>query len=721
MTIEKLTPEAFVSIPWRGPAIPNHDGTLALYETTKYTYPIDPNHQIRVMNIATGDSRMLCEDGYYYDANWVGDKSNMIICLRTAGPKSTQVVMIDIDKSPIERVPVGYFPTDAESLKVRPLQDGSIAVAVVGRVDHRGDPDDLVASSSESPKHTGRIFDTYVIHKEDNSYNTSPKSILYSALYKRRDDFWPGGGESWRKTRTYNALINTELDAPRGGHYDISQSGITLVATDPNSGLRYHEDVYYIPLDSFATTNVNKPIKINTQNEGLERYFEYPRFSPDGSRIAYTITEPTAAIYVHRLGSPNDIIVSNITKNEPLHFPNKLTFSPNGRAIYFTAQDTGRVGLYKVVIEPDASPKTIFRDGAVLGFYPLGEDDDGKLLVSSSSLVEPSLYQIVDADGNHEPTVLSSLTNNGAKIGLSREQVSELYFQGAGDYRVHAWMVKPRDFDESRKYPLAILIHGGPWAAWTDIWYMGVQENPALWAEQGYIVVAPNITGSAGYGLEFARAVQNNWGGRPYEDIVKCMEYLKHVPNVDIDNAVISGCSYGGYMVNWIQGHELGRQFKAMVSGMGIFNLPQWTLQTDRIHIDDDKFGGEPLVWKNFENMERYNPARRDLLPNWKTPMLIAHGEKDHRCPVTEGLAAFHALQALGTPSRLLLIADGNHGIDNCEDVLEWHRQVFAWVNKYTGIADETGRGKSRSGRYFNIFDEYERPHTLLFRPWDTR
>lgn len=124
-----------------------------------------------------------------------------------------------------------------------------------------------------------------------------------------------------------------------------------------------------------------------------------------------------------------------------------------------------------------------------------------------------------------------------------------------------------------------------------------------------------------------------------------------------------------------------------MVCHDGIFHLPSFMLQTDYIGGDEQEFGGPPLLWKNFEGLERYNPARPDLLPHWKTPMLVVHSDRDYRCPITDGLAAFHTLQLLGTPSKFLTFPDEGHWVLEEENSLEWHHQVFAWINKYTGIA----------------------------------
>ena len=168
----------------------------------------------------------------------------------------------------------------------------------------------------------------------------------------------------------------------------------------------------------------------------------------------------------------------------------------------------------------------------------------------------------------------------------------------------------------------------------------------------------PNITGSSGYGMEFQDAVTNHWGGRPYEDLVRLFEHIeKHIPYIDTSRAIAAGASYGGYMMNWIQGQPLGKKFKALVCHDGIVDLNQkWA--TDILWEPMHEFGGTP-PWENPEGYAKWNPWR--FLGEWSTPMLVVHSERDYRCPIAGGLAAFHTLQKKGVESRFLNFEDEGH------------------------------------------------------------
>lgn len=189
-------------------------------------------------------------------------------------------------------------------------------------------------------------------------------------------------------------------------------------------------------------------------------------------------------------------------------------------------------------------------------------------------------------------------------------------------------MVKPSTFDPSKKYPLAYLIHGGPQGAWNDQW--STRWNPAVFAEQGYVVITPNPTGSTGYGQAFTDAIKESWGGRPYEDLVAGFEYIKsNLSYVDTDRAVALGASYGGYMMNWMQGHALGKEFKALMCHDGVFSIAN-QMSSDEQYFPNHDLGGP--YYKAMKTWDKWDPSR--FVGEWETPMLVIHNALDYRLPI---------------------------------------------------------------------------------------
>ena len=361
--------------------------------------------------------------------------------------------------------------------------------------------------------------------------------------------------------------------------------------------------------------------------------------------------------------------------------PGSITWSNDGDALFLMAEATGKTSLYMIQWRRETSirpPQPVYMASSLSAVYPLGVKSK-HLILSSSTLVDNSLWTVVDPFVKNSHWTLSSNSKDGRRFGLHPQQVSDIWFSGS-HRSVHAWVVKPSNFDSRNSYPLAYMIHGGPQGAWLDGW--STRWNPAVFAEQGYVVVCPNLTGSTGYGQEFVDAIQDQWGGLPYQDLEKGFEYIKkHMPYVNIDRAVALGASYGGYMMNWIQGQPLGRKLKALVTHDGVYStLNQYS--TEELYFPNHDFKGTP--WRNRASYERWDPAR--FIDNWATPHLIIHNELDYRLPISEGLAAFNVLQSRGVESQFLTFPDENHWVLKPENSLVWHAVVLNWINKFCDL-----------------------------------
>lgn len=364
--------------------------------------------------------------------------------------------------------------------------------------------------------------------------------------------------------------------------------------------------------------------------------------------------------------------------------PTRVSWSLDDRSLFLQAEEHGKGILFQLDLSSDLesiidSPRRLTETGSVSEVRPLAADSN-ELFVSSSSLVDNSLYTIINPAKPSKTKLVSSNSRNGTSFGLSSNQVSDIWFKGAGDYKVHAWIVKPSSFSEDEKYPLAYLIHGGPQGSWGDQW--STRWNPAVFAEQGYVVITPNPTGSTGYGQAFCDAIHKSWGGLPYEDLVQGFDYIhENLAYVDTNRAVALGASYGGYMMNWIQGHSLGRKFKALVCHDGVFSMTN-QLASDEQYFPNHDLGGE--YWNAIEDWEKWNPAK--FTANWSTPQLVIHSALDYRLPISEGLAAFNVLQEKKIESRFLTFPDENHWVLKEENSLVWHTVVLNFINRFVGL-----------------------------------
>ena len=347
-----------------------------------------------------------------------------------------------------------------------------------------------------------------------------------------------------------------------------------------------------------------------------------------------------------------------------------FALSKDGTSIWFTAADQGRDHLY-VVPSAGGSPKRIAEGGAISGPQP----GDGFVVFSKSSLTAPpEVFRVASAGGADK-----ALTAENAK--LTREVTftppESRSVKGGAGATVQYWLLKPPNFDASRKYPVVFLIHGGPQGAWGDAW--STRWNPALWAAQGWVVAAPNPRGSTGFGQKFVDDISTDWGGKVMTDIDAVVNEVAKLPFTDSTRMGIAGASYGGYAVNWILGHT--NRFKAAVTHDGVFNLESMSLSTEELWFTEWEFGGPPWTSKAREQFLQWSPHL--FAQNIKTPTLIITNELDFRVPVDQGLQMFTVLRRNGVPAEALVFPDEGHWVLGANNSRAWHEAVFGWLNKY--------------------------------------
>lgn len=487
--------------------------------------------------------------------------------------------------------------------------------------------------AEKKPLSSAKVYTSLFARHWDSWVSENRNAVFYGSL-KKSSSPSVSSSLTLEAPGLVNVLAGTGLQSPVppfGGasDFDISSSGIVFVARDPKLSPATHtkSDLYFVPLSSFTQARPPVPQLIKTGK--LRGYSAAPAFSHDGKSVAFTRMrhDQYESDKTRLLLIPDVEDLSNVQEfyNTPDgeggwdRRPDSVLWSEDDKELYVVAEDLGRSKLFKLPASPLLArdlPEVVSNiEGSIGDVKPY---PGGKLFVSASSIVDNSFYTTLDP-ASKSANLLSSISKQGRTFGLSRSQVSEIWFDGAGSYKVHAWVVKPSTFSPDKKYPLAMLIHGGPQSAWADSW--STRWNPAVFAEQGYIAVLPNPTGSTGYGMRLQNGIRNSWGGRPYEDLVACYEHIAQTMGayVDLDSAVALGASYGGYMVNWIQGHDLGRKFKALVCHDGVFStLNQYASEELFFPIHD--FGGE--LWKNREGYEKWDPAR--FIGNWDTPQLVS-------------------------------------------------------------------------------------------------
>lgn len=346
------------------------------------------------------------------------------------------------------------------------------------------------------------------------------------------------------------------------------------------------------------------------------------------------------------------------------------SLSPDGATIWFTASQQGREDLFSVP-SSGGSPTRVLQGGAIAAARP----GSGFVVFSKSTLTSPPDLFRAAADGKDVKALTHENSAWMKDVDFSDPQ--SLTATNAAGGKIQYWLIKPPNFDATKKYPVVFLLHGGPQGAWEDAW--STRWNPSLWAAQGWVVAAPNPRGSFGFGQTFVDQISGDWGGRAMSDIDAVVAAVARLPFTDAQRMGIAGASYGGYAVNWILGHTT--RFKAAVTHDGVFNLESMSMATEELWFTDWEFGGPPWDPKARAQFAKWSPHR--YAQHIRTPTLIITNEQDFRVPVDQGLQMFTVLRRNGVPCEALVFPDEGHWVLKALNSRAWHEAVFGWMRKY--------------------------------------
>jgi len=558
------------------------------------------------------------------------------------------------------------------------------------------------------------IFD-HLLYRHWNAYKEGKRTHIFvipadmPAVISQ-----PGPGSDWHEAA--RDLTPGDYDAPvfsLGGQddYAFSPDGQEICYTsnhDKNPAASTNNDLWIVPVGGGIAKNITAD---NSASDSS------PLYSPDGRYIAYRAQQRPGyesdrfrlMLYDRKTGEKR-----NLTENWD-HWVGSFGWA--GRhEIDLTAEDEGQSPIYYVF--PEICPNGCypvkvldgFNDDIAAGEYTQTQVEtthlSERLVFSRMSLqapseifaVEPGTY-VVGLDKvraalvgeSKEPFPKESMGrprqlthfNDAALSQVAMSPLESFWFTGAHGDKVQGFLVKPPNFDASKKYPVKFLIHGGPQGAWGDDW--SYRWNPELFASptsstsSGYVVIMINFHGSTGYGQKFIDAINGDWGGAPFEDLMKGLDYAEqHYGFIDKARECALGASYGGYMANWILGHT--DRFKCIVSHDGMFNAESAWGTTEELWFNNWEFKGTP--YDNRASYEKWSPHQ--YAKNFKTPTLVIHGQRDYRLDVSEGLQLFTTLQLKGVPSKMLYFPDEGHWVQKPQNAKLWYETVNAWVDQWT-------------------------------------
>ena len=513
----------------------------------------------------------------------------------------------------------------------------------------------------------------------DEAGSRKASGRIYDRMFVRHWDTWKDGRRSHLFVmpaaggNVPDLMKGMDADTPSkpfGGPEEITftPDGHAVVFSARDAGVQEpwstDFDLYLAPIDG------SEPPKCLTEEN--RAWDTVPVFSPDGKTLAY--------LAMARPGYESDrlrivlqpwptgqkrILAQNWDRS-----PSDFCWSPDGKTIYATADNTGQKSIFAIDVK-SAVVKTILKQGHA-GSLSVADE---RILCCLDSLSLPVELYSVKPDGSD----LKGITNiNAERIAAVRMGRCEQFtFPGWNDQTVYCYVVEPVDFDPSQKYPVAFLIHGGPQGSFGNSFHY--RWNPQAYAGAGYAAVMVDFHGSTGYGQDFTDSIRDDWGGKPLEDLRKGLAAaLDRYPWMDRERVGALGASFGGYMINWIAGNWPD-PFRCMVNHDGNLDERMAYFDTEELWFPEWDHAGTP--WENPESYEKHNPV--NLVENWKTPMLVIHGALDFRVVETQGLATFTALQRRGIPSKLLYFPDENHWVLKPANSILWHETVIAWLDRW--------------------------------------
>jgi dipeptidyl aminopeptidase/acylaminoacyl peptidase len=498
------------------------------------------------------------------------------------------------------------------------------------------------------------------------------KAHVTEERFYRYWDTWLTTGETphlFRLDLASGTLLDLTPDAVAwvdwmdpSGHYDISPDGREItysgIVFDASRSI-VRSSLYRVPVEGGEVRDLTPTHPAENMR---------PRYSRDGSSIVFGMTHDST-FYADRVRLMKlDVKSGSVTPwlDDWDRSPSAWEFGRDG-ALALIAEDQGRCSVFMLDAQAAATPHEVVRGGTVSA---LAVGSDGRLWFTLQSMSQPP--EVFESAGTGAARQATRFTEPITKnFGLG--EVREVQIEGARGETIQMYLTLPPNYEKG-KLPLVQMIHGGPHGISGDAFHF--RWNSHLFAASGYLVAQVNFQGSTSWGQDFAKRIQGGWGDRPYEDIMLATDHLIASGLVDENRMAAAGGSYGGYMAAWIAGHT--DRFRCIVNHAGVYDLLS-QYASDVTQGRAKSMGGEP--WDGLDAIDQWSPAR--FASGFNTPMLVLHGERDYRVPVTQGLECYGVLKAKGVPARLVYFPDENHWVLKPRNSLLWYREVLGWLERW--------------------------------------
>jgi dipeptidyl aminopeptidase/acylaminoacyl peptidase len=668
----RMTPELLWKLGRLGEAVTSPDGSQIAYTVRRYELEKDKgNSNLHVINVADlKDAIVLKAWNSIGSLDWIATKDgDRLFFEGTQAPAeeaegdddgpSNQAWSVDVKSG--NTTQLTSIDDGIANFKVAP---GGTKLAFTLDVKLDQEPNEIYP---DLPKANARIIDQ-LMFRHWNAWHDYKYSHLHVAVI----------GDNGVAGEAIDLMKGIKADCPVppfGGTEqfnwspDASEIAFTLKDVDKWEEST-NSDVFLIAADgSSPARNVS---------ENGEGYDNNPTYSPDGKYIAYSSmqragfeSDRNRIILIDRSTGGSKELTVGLDQNA-----NGPIWMSDSKALVFDSERGGTNQLFKIEVE-NGSTSPISKGR--FNWHAFGNLGSGKLLVSRTDMLRPAeLYSFSLADSSDAR--LTGL-NDDIYANLELPTIEERYVEATDGKKIHCWVIHPPDFDPKadKKWPLLTYCQGGPQGQ-IGQWF-SYRWNFHLMAANGYIVVAPNRRGLPGFGRQWNDQISGDWGGQAMKDILSATDSMTAEEYVDNDRVGAIGASFGGYTVYWLMGNHRDR-FCAMIAHCGVFNLESMYGSTEELFFVNWDLGGP--YWKSDEIMAKYqqfSPHR--FIQKWTTPLLVIHGQRDFRVPVTQGMEAFTAAQVQDVPSRFLYFPEEGHWVMKPQNGVLWHRVFFDWLDRF--------------------------------------
>lgn len=667
-----LTHEALWLMKRVGAPAPSPDGRWVVFPVTEPAY--DDKEQVADLWIVPADGsapprRLTSGKSAESDPAWSPDSRRLAFSTKREGDEAPQVYVLEVAGGG-EAARVTSLSTGARKPKWRPDGGALLFTSVVfpGAADDEAQK--KIAAERKAQKYKVRAYDGFPIRYWDKWLDDAQAHVFVQPLE-------PGA-------KAKDLLAGTKLAAERGFGGRMTDTGEELdTAWCPDGACVVFSATTDRDKSAYAEVPVHlyKVAAIGGEPEALTRgpgTYERPAFSPDGSALFALVTAQNGRLYnltrLARLPWPGSGAPTALTASFDRSVSG-FALSPDGGKAYFTAEDAGLEKVNSVATAGGPVEVVLDSKEGVYGALAIPAKAAATVLFATwETAIRPAEVFRIEP-GRGAPAALTAVdTETAAQIDWA--PLRHFWFQSRDGKRIHSMVALPPGFDESRKYPLLVLMHGGPASMWRD--QITLRWNYHLLAAPGYVVLLTDYTGSTGYGETFAQGIEKDPLAGPGREIGEAAdEAIRRFPFIDGSRQAAAGASYGGHLANWMQATTT--RYRCLISHAGLVNLESQWGTSDTIYHREIMNGGP--VWEQGKVWREQNPAR--YAKSFKTPILLSVGENDFRVPLNQTLENWSYLQRLRVPSRLLVWPDENHWILKPENSRVFYREVQAWLAKY--------------------------------------